>query len=486
MSVSESGESLSTTIDSLRSRLAAIGQDHLLAFWGELDGDERTSLISHIESLDLDSIPELVATYVRRQSPVSDPDTIEPAPFYPRDPGSDVRPWDAQAARSAGETLIRAGKVACFTVAGGQGSRLGYDGPKGCYPAGAVSRKPLFQIFGEGILANQRKYETTIPWYIMTSPLNDAQTRAFFDSNNHFGLDPSQVVLIPQGVMPSFDAASGRILLASRCTIATNPDGHGGSYRALVESGATADMRSRGVEHVSYFQVDNPLGLIIDPVFLGLHVAAPDSSGEMSSKMVPKRDPSEPVGVFCVVDGTLDMIEYSDLPKKLAEERNEDGSLRFGAGNPAIHAMSVEFIERIHADPKFALPFHRAVKRVAFVDPGSGRSVEPQEPNAIKLERFVFDAMGRAKGSIILETDRVEEFGPIKNADGDDSPQTSSALQTERAARWLETTGIQVPRRADGTPDCVLEISASTAIEASDLADADLPITIERGASLAI
>ncbi len=483
MSTSESTPPISTAIDSLRGRLRAIDQEHLLSFWEELPPHDRRTLVDQVEALDLEAIPDLVTTYVRGQPHAPTPDTLEPAPFYPQDPSSKSRPWDASAARAAGESLIRAGKVACFTVAGGQGSRLGYDGPKGCYPAGAVSRKPLFQIFAEGILASQREYETTIPWYIMTSPLNDAQTRSFFDSQHYFGLDRSQVVFFPQGVMPSFDAGSGRILLASKSTLATNPDGHGGSFRALVESGATADMRARGVEHVSYFQVDNPLVRAVNPLFLGLHIGAPDSSGEMSSKMVAKRDPHEPVGLFCLADGTLDMIEYSDLPKDLAEARNPDGSLRFAAGNPAIHAMSVAFIERIHGDPRFALPFHRAVKKVSHVDPDTGDAVDPSEPNAVKLERFVFDAMGRAGSSIILETDRIEEFGPIKNAEGNDSPQTSAQLQTERAARWLATVGVDIPRRPDGTPDCLLEISAATALEPADLAGAKLPTSIEPGSS---
>ena len=232
----------------------------------------------------------------------------------------------------------------------------------------------------------------------MTSPQNDAATRAFFQEHDSFGLDASNVVFFPQRVMPSFDAKTGRILLSSKDAIASNPDGHGGSFRALVESGATADMRARGIEQVSYFQVDNPLAHIIDPVFLGLHVGAADSSGEMSSKMIPKRDPDEPVGVFCLLDGTLDMIEYSDLPPELAVSRNEDGSLRFGAGNPAIHVMSVEFIERVHNDPEFALPFHRAVKKIPYVDVETGELVQPQESNGVKLERFVFDAPGAGGG----------------------------------------------------------------------------------------
>jgi len=209
----------------------------------------------------------------------------------------------------------------------------------------------------------------------------------------------------------------------------------------------------------------------------------------MSSKMIAKRDPDERVGVFCRRDGALGMIEYSDLPGDLACEREADGSLRFGAGNPAIHAMSVDFIERVHTQPGLALPYHRAHKKVAYFDPelgGVGEVVDPMKPNAIKLERFVFDALARAQSSVILETDRLEEFAPIKNAAGDDSAASSGRMQTERAARWLESAGVSIPRRADGSADCVLEISGLTALEAGDLEGVDLPTRVERGERVAL
>lgn len=458
-------------IDRVRADLGAIGQSHVLAFWDDLSVEHRRALCAQLASIDLASIPSLVRRYVHQadeETPAADP---EPAPYYPVDPLSPRRRWDAEHFRRVGEDLIRAGRIACFTVAGGQGTRLGYDGPKGCYPAGAVTGKGLFQIFAEGIRASERKYGDVIPWYIMTSPQNDAPTRAFFAAHADFGL--SHVMFFPQGVMPSFDLASGRMLLSDRHEIATNPDGHGGSFRALVESGATTDMRARGIAHISYFQVDNPMVRVVDPVFLGLHASAEDSSGEMSSKMIAKRSADERVGVFCARDGRLSMIEYSDLPQRLAALREGDGSLVFGAGNPAIHAMSVEFVERVHRDPAFALPFHRAVKKIPHVDPGSGERIDPDTPNGVKLERFVFDALAMATRSIILETDRLEEFAPIKNAQGEDSPASCARLQSERAARWLATIGIQTPRRADGSLDAVLEISPLTACEARDLAGKD-------------
>src|SRR5690606_20190661 len=188
-----------------------------------------------------------------------------------------------------------AGKVAAFTVAGGQGTRLGYDGPKGCFPGGAVSQKPLFQMFAEGIAAAGRVARQlggpAIPWAIMTSPLNDEPTQAFFREHDFFGLSPDDVMFFQQGTLPSLDIETGRLLLAEKGQIATNPDGHGGSIDALHKSGVLTRLQERGVEHISYFHVDNPLVRVIDPVFLGLHTTADDSSGLMSSKMLPKANP---------------------------------------------------------------------------------------------------------------------------------------------------------------------------------------------------
>lgn len=472
----------------LIQRLDRIGQTHLLKFYDQLGPQSRERLAQRIGAIDLESLPKLIHDYVKHKPHVSVPADLEPAPYYPNDPSSQVRRWDWEKFRAAGEDLLRAGKVAAFTVAGGQGSRLGFEGPKGCYPAGAVTGKTLFQIFAEGLLAAGRKYGKPVPWYIMTSPLNHEATVAYFEQISFHGLDPKNVMFFRQGVMPSFEMGSGRVLLAEKDEPATNPDGHGGSLRALHASGALDDMRRRGVEHISYFQVDNPIVKVVDPVFLGLHAAAPDSSGEMSSKMIPKVSPDEKVGVFCSVKGRVEVIEYSDLPRELQHQRvgGASGHLRFLAGSIAVHALSVEFVARLNTDAKFSLPYHRADKKVPCVDLDSGERIDPAAPNAVKLERFVFDALPLCQKSIVYETDRVEEFAPIKNAEGVDSVESSRAIQTLRASRWLAAHGVGIPKNAAGEPDCVLEISPLTALEAADLKAAKLPRQIERGARVAL
>lgn len=475
-----------TLTDTLRKALDEAGQNHLVKKIETLADESRERLVEQVEKLDLGAMNRLIDEYVRSEPTYDIPEDTEPAEYYPADPGAKVRPYDAAKYRAAGESLLREGKVACFTVAGGQGSRLGFDGPKGCYPAGAVSKKPLFQIFAEGIKATGEKYGKAVPWLIMTSPQNHADTVSFFEEHDYFGLNTDDVMFFPQGTMPSFDLKTGRVLMSDEVTLAASPDGHGGSLKALYASGAIDEMKKRGVEHISYFQVDNPLVKVADPLFLGLHASAPDSSGEMSSKMLPKAYAEEKVGLFVKFGGRTRVVEYSDMPMERQKETNGDGSLRFLAGNPAIHAFGVDFVEKVNTDPDLDLPYHRAVKKIPHADPESGEAVDPAEPNGVKLERFVFDALPFAEQSIILETSRVQEFAPIKNAEGIDSAESSAKLQTERAALWLEAAGVKVPRNAEGEPDCVLEISPLTALEPDDLKGKDLPSEIEPGQRLAL
>jgi UDP-N-acetylglucosamine/UDP-N-acetylgalactosamine diphosphorylase len=449
-------------LNQLRAALAKIGQEQVLRFEGELDEAGRQKLAGQVQALHLDQIPELIKTYVTNKPPVPLPKEISPVKVYPRKPTPDQEKLYGDA-QTRGEELLRQGKIAAFLVAGGQGTRLGYDGPKGEYPITPIKSKPLFQVFAEQLRAYSRDFGKSIPWYIMTSDVNDAATRGFFKQNNFFGYPAADVFFFEQGMMPAF-SMDGKMLLSAKDSLALSPDGHGGSLRALARSGALADMRRRGIEHISYFQVDNPLVHCVDALFLGLH----DITGsEMSSKTIPKAGPLEKVGNFCVGDGVLQVIEYSDLPETLANQRNADGSLTFNAGSIAIHALRVSFVERLNAGGKLELPWHRAEKKVPYVD-DKGVEIKPDKPNAIKLEQFVFDAIPLAKNAIVYETERAEEFSPVKNAEGNDSPATCKRDQVRRAARWLEEAGTRIPR-VHGEPDAVIEISPLYAVNAEQL-----------------
>ena len=470
---------MATDLGSLRQRLAAAGQDHVLRFADRLDPAGGERLAAQLSALDVGLIAKLADEYVRHKPPPHLPRDIRPVPVYPRVPRDERQRKLYADAENRGRELLRAGKVGAFLVAGGQGTRLGYDGPKGEYPVTPIKSKPLFQVFAEQLLAHSRDSGRPVPWYVMTSTVNDAATREFFRKKAYFGYNPRDVVFFQQGMMPAF-AIDGRLLLAEKDSLALSPDGHGGSLRALHVSGALADMRRRGVEHLSYFQVDNPLVHVIDPLFLGLH----DVTGsEMSSKTVPKAGPLEKVGNFVTGDGTLQVIEYSDLPDELARQTNPDGTLRFNAGSIAIHALRTSFVERLNAGGQLKLPWHRAEKKVPHVDE-AGNAVKPEKPNAVKLEQFVFDAIPLAKNAIVCETDRAEEFSPVKNAEGVDSPATCRRDQIRRAARWLREAGIAVPSMADGEPDATVEISPLFAISAAQLKERKPNVKVSPGAVL--
>ena len=438
-------------------------QVHLLAFWGQLDTIQKQNLLVQIQELELAKIDDLVTNCVTKPVTTSISAELVPAPFYSFSPSGPAQQSKYARAVQLGKALISSGKVAAFVVAGGQGTRLGFDGPKGNFPISPVTNKALFQIFAESVSAASKNYQSVCPWYIMTSPLNHAQTVEIFRSNDYYGLDKNDVFIFQQGTLPNF-RSDGKILMADKAQLSCSPDGHGGSLKALYRSGALEDMKRHGVEFISYFQVDNPLINIFDPLFIGLHVLA---KAEMSSKALIKNGPYEKVGNFCLLDGKLTVIEYSDFPDELAEKKNLDGSLTFQLGSIAIHIISLAFVERLNVDG-FSLPLHKAVKKIPHIDE-RGKLVEPDETNGVKLESFVFDAVPLASKSIILQTLRSEEFAPTKNDTGIDSAETTRQMMVARAAAWLESAGVTVPQKPDGSIDCVLEIAPGFALEKDDV-----------------
>jgi UDP-N-acetylglucosamine/UDP-N-acetylgalactosamine diphosphorylase len=447
----------------IRRRVADAGQDHVFRFWSDLPASGRSRLLAELADVDLEELSNLVADLVRGKRQTSLPPGLEPAPFVPL-PRTDEEHRRRRQMQALGEELLSAGRVAALVVAGGQGTRLGFDAPKGTLPIGPVSGRSLFQVFADAIRAARRTYGVPIAWYVMTSGAGDRQTRGFFEAHDYFGLPPSDVRFFVQGMMPAVDLG-GRLVLAEKDRLAWNPDGHGGALRALARTGMLQRMRLDGADHISYFQVDNPLVPPLDPVFIGRHAAA---SSDMSSKMARKRDPAERLGHFCLSQGRLHVIEYSDMPPDLTRARRPDGSLRFEAGSIAIHMLSRRFVERLTAQPRFALPFHRAEKRVACVDE-QGRRLEPDKPNAVKFETFIFDALPLAQDPVVLEVDRAEEFSPVKEPDGPDSPASAQRAMVRQAARRLEEAGAQVPRDASGEPLHRVEINPLAARNADEL-----------------
>ena len=442
-------------IDSIRARFAYHGQEQVFRYWDTLDEVGRERLLEDVREVDLAELKALIDLHLREPSSEAPwSGEVFPAPYVAHPAkGGDPERWNA--AEALGAEALRSGRVAAFTVAGGQGTRLGYPGPKGTFPVTPVLGKSLFAVFAEKLVAAQERHGRVIPWYIMTSRQNHAATREAFEAAGYFGLSPDAVSFFSQGRMPAVDF-TGQILLEDRDALAMSPDGHGGSFRALLRSGALADMRRRGIETLSYFQVDNPLVRVIDPAFIGFHLQA---GSEMSSKMIPKAYPDERVGVFCEQDGRLCVIEYSDLPDSMQQELDENGRLRFIAGSIAIHVLSVDFAARMgQGGAGAALPFHKAVKKVRHID-ASGEVVEPTAPNGIKFEMFVFDALPLARDPVVIETLREDDFSPVKNPAGIDSAESCRADQLRQWTRWLKAAGVDLETDATGLPTCTFEIS---------------------------
>jgi UDP-N-acetylglucosamine/UDP-N-acetylgalactosamine diphosphorylase len=446
----------------IKKILDKYNQGHLLAFYHQLGTEQQEKLLKQIENLDFPQIDAWVSNLVKKPAHCTVASNPEPAPYYQRKP-TPTQQGKYEEAKKLGEKLITAGKVAGFVVAGGQGTRLGFDGPKGDFPLSPIKKKTLFRIFVETIAAVSKRYNTVCPWYVMTSPLNHDATCEIFRKNKYYGLAPENIFIFQQAAMPNF-SFDGKILLADKDSLACSPDGHGGSLKALYQSGALDDMKNRGIEYISYWQVDNCLVRLFDPLFIGLHAL---DAAEMSSKGLLKRNSKEKVGNFCLVDDKVTVIEYSDLPDELAEKRKPDGSLFLELGSIAIHLLSRGFVERLNCGG-FRLPLHRAVKKIPYVDK-NGNLVRPEKPNGIKLETFVFDALPLASKSIILQTSRSQEFAPIKNATGVNSAKTARQMMIDRAADWLESAGINVPKKQDGRSDCTIEIAPSFALEKADI-----------------
>jgi UDP-N-acetylglucosamine/UDP-N-acetylgalactosamine diphosphorylase len=351
-------------------------------------------------------------------------------------------------------------------VAGGQGTRLGYDGPKGTFGVTPLKKKPLFQVFAEKIRAVGLRYGKPLHWFIMTSHANHEQTEAFFVANRYFGLDRKRVHFFRQGRMPAVDFA-GKILLETQDSLALSPDGHGGSLRALNRSGALDVMKAEGIDTISYFQVDNPIVRCVDPAFIGFHLL---NRSEMSSKMVPKAYPGEKVGHFCVQRGKVIVVEYSDMPAAMQQETATDGELRYLAGSIAIHVIDREFARRLATGGDgVALPFHRADKKIPTVS-AHGVPVKPDKANGIKFEMFVFDALPFAENSIVIETGRKDDFSPVKNAEGVDSPQTARDDQLRQFARWFKSVGVAVDTDGTGLPMSTMEIAPLFGYDADSFA----------------
>ena len=442
----------------LLERLTSHGQEQLLQFWEELQPEQQEALAAEIGALDLNLInrlfqqqeehDDLRALASRAGSPPAIRLHAVENPMTPDD------------ARRRGRQAYAAGEVAGLVVAGGQGTRLGFEHPKGMYPIGPISQNTLLQILIEKVISTGTKFGVRIPLAVMTSPATDKPLREFLVENDRFGLPEDDLLPFCQGTMPAVDERTGKILLAAKDRIALSPDGHGGMLGAISRSGVLDELARRGIRTLFYFQVDNPLVQFGSAEFLGYHRMA---ESELTTQVIAKQSPSDRVGNVVEVDGRLRVIEYSDIPDDVAERRTEDGSLAVWAGSIAVHLIEVPFLQRMAAEAD-GLPFHRARKKAPHMS-DDGQLVRPSEPNALKFERFIFDLMPSARNSLVVEIDAAQGFAPLKNAPGAaaDTPEHVRAAMVAEHRGWLAAAGAEV---ADGVQ---VEISPLFALDAEDV-----------------
>ena len=452
------------TVEQAKEALQKYGQGQVLKFWDRLDAGARAQLVEQVAALDFASI-ERMQNLLKTKASASA--ASEPSAADVVELAAESR----EAAYEAGAAEIRAGKVAVLLVAGGQGSRLGYEGPKGAYAIGPVTGRSLFYFHARKIVALCRRYGVRIPFYIMTSDANDAATRAHFEDNDYFGLDRSDVTFFKQGMWPALDG-HGKIILDQPGHIFMSPDGHGGTLTALAKNGCLADMERRGINSVFFFQVDNPMVEIADPAFIGLHVMR---GADISLKLCAKRDAKEGLGVVVKRDGRYEMVEYSELTDEQANRRTPDGELYFKYGSVAIHVFSFAFMK---AEAAKAMPLHVAHKKIPVCGE-DGVVVKPEKNNGFKFEKFIFDVLPDAKTVVNLAFDRAEEFSPVKNAAGNDSPATCKHDMQAKWLRWCLKAGIQVSANALGAPVLAMEIDPAYALDASELMKKGLVLEAE-------
>lgn len=443
----------------LRERLNMYGQEHLLDHWPFLTSEQQAVLLKQIESLDFALIQALSANrpheskWGARGAEIEPPPTANILSAAPNESDAKIAQVGAQA--------LRDGQVAVVLVAGGQGTRLGLDQPKGLLPIGPVSKRTLFKVLIDKVRARARTHGAPIPVFVMTSPATHQPTIEYFAAHENMGLPADQLEVFCQGTMPAVDLATGQILLAEKNQIFLSPDGHGGMLRALVECGGLERLKRRGIQYLFYGQVDNPLTQLCDPLTLGYHLS---HRSEMTTQVIRKREPLQRVGNVVLLDGRLHVIEYSDLPESLARQTGPNGQLRLWAGNIAVHVFDLAFLERMK-DQATSLPFHVAAKKVPYID-RSGQRHAPPRPNAMKFERFIFDLLPSAERAIVVEIDPAEGFAAVKNdaTSATENIHTAQAAMIEQHKRWLRACGATVTK---GIP---IEISPLYALDAEQLA----------------
>jgi UDP-N-acetylglucosamine/UDP-N-acetylgalactosamine diphosphorylase len=434
------------------------GQGHVFDGWPNLAPDEQKALLAQLRSLDFPFLNDLIKRYREGGQRAHQERLRQPAACSPMPPDPVNHP-ELAAMKDLGEELLRRGRVAVLMAAGGLASASGAGSepvqPEGLAPVGPVSNKCLFQFHVEKIRTLARRCRSAPPLFVVTSPQTHQRTIEAFQSQDQFGLNRQDLRFLVQAELPVIDRR-GRFLLAEPGRLAMRPNGHGDALTQLLSDESFHALEVRGIEHVFYFQVDNPLVRIADPVFIGLHAAG---DCDFSAKAVRKTCPDEKLGIFCQLNGTVRVVEPAEFSPEELEERRADGGLAFSSGNVAIHLLSMDFLRRIRGE-KLSLPYH-FVDRATPTLNRQGRRVCPDKANSVAFETFVFDALAWSKKTLVTETEREEEFSPIKNGRRQIAIEEARYAISRLHARWLQEAGIRFTcaMNGNGLPSFPVEIS---------------------------
>lgn len=403
--------------------LKKYSQEHVLQYLPYLTQEEQNKLEEQILSIDFEQLKQLYET--TKQKHHIEEKIIEHIPYTDKAKLTQERKKQLE---EIGNKVISSGKYAVITMAGGQGTRLGHSGPKGTYRLNTVNGpKYIFEIIIDTLKKAQKEYGITLPWYVMTSRENHDDTIAFLEEQKYFGYDKTKVKFFKQGELPLLDT-EGKVILGKDKKIKEAADGNGGIYEAIVKNGILEDLKKQGIEWIFVSGIDNILSNFVDPLLVGLTI---EENQKIASKSVAKTNPKEKVGVFCKMNGKPKVIEYIELPEEMAEQRDENGELMYGEVNIGTYLFNRSVLENL-ADIK--LPYHVAFKKSGYLNE-KGEYIEPEEPNIYKFEAFIFDSFVRYNDMTILRVKREDEFAPIKNRTGNDSPETATALYNAKFSK---------------------------------------------------
>lgn len=409
----------------VHEKLETMHQMQILKFWSWLSLQDRQYLTDQILHLDLEQFKEQQALLKQPKH-----ETIQVEPFR------DYSEMGNSEDKKRGFESIKNGKVGCLILAGGQGTRIGFAGPKGLYPISPITHKTIFQLFAEKVVAASKQAQRPLKLAIMTSPLNHVETVTAFETQNYFGLSPSQIFFFQQETLPFLDL-EGNLFLEGKQKIACGPNGNGHALRSFVESKIAAQWQEDGIEYINLILIDNLLADPFDAELVGFHQR---QGADVTVKCVKRRDLQEKVGLLVKQGGKTAVIEYSEMDEKEWNAKEADGSLKYQCANISLFCFSMQFVKNA---AKMTLPLHHVLKDAKKLNV---TTLELETVKAWKFETFIFDLLAGTDKVAALLYPRDRCFAPLKNSSGDDSPSTVQAAVTQDAKRvYKELIGEPVP-----------------------------------------